>query len=206
MDSIRLVAQDTRSEHDPCLIYSSVASSKAIKLVMAIGTWNWLTIGMLDIVKAFPSTPLPEELQGKIFLKLSKSIMDVMGYTSDEYAQMLTAIEGMKRSNKIYDTYLRKALEKESFKFCPNDEQIISYTTDDGHFFLAAKVVDNIIHVSTHTGLTNKFISAIEQATYKVKTEARDKFIGMQIQELGGENGILVHQERATNTQDRSQV
>jgi hypothetical protein len=188
MDGIRLIAQDTRSEHDPGLVYSSVASSKAIKLVIAVGIWNWLIIGMLDIVKAFPSTPLPTELEGKIFLKLSKSIMDIMGYEPDLYAQMLTAVEGMKRSNKIYDTYLRKALEKEGFKFCPNDEQIISYTTDDGHFFLAAKVVDNIIYVSTHQGLIDKLISAMEQANYKVKIEAKDKFIGMQIEELGGEN------------------
>ena len=170
------------------MVYSSVASSKAIKLVIAVGIWNWLIIGMLDIVKAFPSTPLPTELEGKIFLKLSKSIMDIMGYEPDLYAQMLTAVEGMKRSNKIYDTYLRKALEKEGFKFCPNDEQIISYTTDDGHFFLAAKVVDNIIYVSTHQGLIDKLISAMEQANYKVKIEAKDKFIGMQIEELGGEN------------------
>jgi hypothetical protein len=196
MDGIRLIAQDTRSEHDPGLVYSSVASSKAIKLVIAVGIWNWLTIGMLDIVKAFPSTPLPIELEGKIFLKLSKSIMNIMGYGPDVYAQMLTAVEGMKRSNKIYDTYLRKALEKEGFKFCPNDEQIISYKTDDGHFFLAAKVVDNIIYVSTHHGLTDKLISAMEQANYKVKIEAKDKFIGMQIEELGEENGVLVHQER----------
>ena len=196
MDGIRLIAQDTRSEHNAGLVYSSVASSKAIKLVIAIATWNWLIIGMLDIVKAFPSTPLPAELEGKIFLKLSKSIMDVMGYDYEEYAQMLTAVEGMKRSNKIYDTYLRKALEKEGFKFCPNDEQVISYKTDDGHFFLAAKVVDNIIYASTHQRLTDKFISAIEKANYRVKIEARDKFIGMQIEELGGQNGVLLHQER----------
>jgi len=58
--------------------------------------------------------------------------------------------------------FLMKALKKEGFKFCRNDDQIISYTTDDGHF-LAAKVVDNITYVLTHQGFTN----------YKVKIEAK---------------------------------
>ena len=77
MDSVRLVAQDTRSDHDPSLVYSTVASSKALKMVFAIATLNWLKIGMVDIVKAFPSTPLPKELKGTIFLKLSKAIMNL---------------------------------------------------------------------------------------------------------------------------------
>jgi hypothetical protein len=109
---------------------------------------------------------------------------------------MLTAVEGMQRSNKIYDIHLRKALEKDGFQCCPNDEQIISYKTHDGHFFLGAKVVDNIVYAATHQGLEDYFIAAIEKAFYKVKREADNKFIGMQIEELGGENGILVHQER----------
>ena len=196
MDSIRLVAQDTRSEHEPSLVYATVASSKAIKLVFAIATWNWLKIGMVDIVKAFPSTPLPQELEGMIFLKLSKSIMDVMNYETDQLALAQTAIEGMKRSNKIYEINFREAIEKEGFVCCPNEEQIISYRTSDGHFFLGAKVVDNIVYAATHKGLEDKFIAAIEKAKYRVKTEADNKFIGMQIEELGGEHGILVHQER----------
>jgi hypothetical protein len=196
MDSIRLVAQDTRSEHEPNLVYSTVASSKAIKLVFAVATWNWLKIGMVDIVKAFPSTPLPKEMEGTTFLRLSKSIMDVMNFEPDQFAQVLTAIEGLKRSNKIYDVNFRKAIEQEGFECCPNDEQIISYRTSDGHFFLGAKVVDNIVYAATHKGLEDKFITAIEKAKYRVKTEADNKFIGMQIEELGGESGILLHQER----------
>jgi len=97
MDSIRLVAQDTRSEHEPGLVYSTVASSKAIKMVFSIATWNWLKIGMLDIVKAFPSTPLPKELVNTIFLKLSKSIMELMNYTPCQYAQMLTGCSARTR-------------------------------------------------------------------------------------------------------------
>jgi len=187
----RFVIQDTLSKWAPAQVFSSVASAKGIKLVIQIGAHNRIKLRILDVYKAFPSTPLPTELRGRLFIKLPRSLC----YEEHVFAEMLTAIEGMKLSNHIYDKHLKVGLLAYGFKTCPNDDQIICKREDDGNFLLAAKVVDNIIFVATSYKLEEQLTTAMQACGYTVKIEASDKFIGMQIEYMT--NGdILLHQLR----------
>ena len=187
----RFVIQDTLSKWSPAQVFSSVASAKAIKMVLQIGAHNGIKLKILDVYKAFPSTPLPAELQGRLFTKLPRAL----GYAEERYAEMLTAIEGMRLSNHIYDKHLKIGLLAKGFQTCPNDDQIICKREDDGNLMLAAKVIDNIIFVATTQELECQLVRAMRECGYTVKVEASDKFIGMQIEYLA--NGdIHLHQGR----------
>jgi hypothetical protein len=81
------------------------------------------------------------------------------------------------------------------FETCPNDDKIIRKRQDDGHFLLAAIVVDNIIYMSTNDELERQLIESLQACGYTVKTEASDKFIGMQLEYLS-DGDLLLHQKR----------
>ena len=83
-DDASFVVQDTLSKYAPPKVFSVVASSKDIKLVLAIGAHNNIEDGILDVWKAYPSTPLPSELRGKIYLRLPKDL----GYGPNKFALM----------------------------------------------------------------------------------------------------------------------
>ena len=90
---------------------------------------------------------------------------------------------------------MKVGLLARGFKTCPNDDQIISKVDDDGSTLIGAKVVDNIVFVATKPELEYQLIDAMRGCGYKVKVEASDKFIGMQIEYLA--NGdIHLHQGR----------
>jgi hypothetical protein len=101
----------------------------------------------------------------------------------------------MRLSNHIYDKHLKAGLLAWGFNTCPNDDQIISKVEEDGNILIAAKVVDNIIYMTTSQALEDQLIEAMRGCGYTVKVEASDKFIGMQIEYLT--NGdIHLHQWR----------
>ena len=192
-DAARLVVQDTRSIHSPAEVFSSVANSKAIKVFMSIVARNALKDNMrhVDVWKAFPNTLLPEELQGKLFIKLPKEL----GYPAQTYAKLINAIEGMRLSNHIYDRHINAGLVAHEFQAVPNDDQIIFKVESDGNFLLAVKVVDNILSVATRQPLQEQLVAAIEASGYQLKDEATDKFVGLQL-EWNEDGDLLVHQER----------
>ena len=187
----RLVVQDSRSVHSPAEVYSSVASSKAIKLVLGVAAHNGMKPQIRDIVKAFPNTPLPQELKGKLYIRLPKEL----GYSSDTFAMLINAVEGFKLSNHIYDRYIHDGFKAHGFQTVPNDDQLIFKVQDDGNFIWAVKVVDNVLSISTQPQLDSQLVTAMEQSGYTVKDEAPDKFIGMQL-EWNADGDLLLHQER----------
>ena len=107
----------------------------------------------------------------KIFLKLPKCLGDL-------YFEMITYIEGCQLSNNIYDSTIKTGLKEEGFRIFPGDEQTITKSTTDGHFILAAQVVDNFIITSTCPDLVTQLYHAVENMGYILNTEADDKFIG----------------------------
>ena len=187
----RLVVQDSRSVHSPADVYSSVASAKAIKIVLGIAAHNGMKPQIRDIVKAFPNTPLPQELKGKIFIRLPKEL----GYSSDTYAMLNNAVEGYKLSNHIYEDNIHEGFIEHGFKTVPNDDQLIFKVEDDGNFIWAVKVVDNILSIATSQHLHEQLVTSMEGSGYTVKNEAPDKFIGMQL-EWNALGDLLLHQER----------
>jgi hypothetical protein len=72
---------------------------------------------------------------------------------------------------------------------------MITKRMEDGHFLLAAKVVDNFIITATTVELVHDLFEAVQLSGYYITEEANDKFVGMEIIRLStGE--ILVNQQR----------
>lgn len=187
---VRFVAQDStkRRKLPPHEVYSSVATAKNIKKVIALAAWHGLPLKMADIKSAFPNTTLPKHLKGKVFLKLPKAL-------GSHCYEMITCIEGFQISNNTYDATVKEGLLKQGFGCFPGDEQMITKRMEDGHFLLAAKVVDNFIITATTVELVHDLFEAVQLSGYDITEEANDKFVGMEIIRLStGE--ILVNQQR----------
>ena len=187
---VRFVVQDStkRRKLAPHEVYSSVATAKNIKTVIAIAAWHGLPLKMADIKAAFPHTKLPNHLKGKIFLKLPKAL-------GAHCYEMITCIEGFQISNHTYDARIKEGLIQQGFTFFPGDEQIITKSNKDGHFLMAAKVVDNFIITATIVDLVNELYEAVRLAGYTITGEADDKFVGLEIKRLST-GDILVNQRR----------
>ena len=88
------------------------------------------------------------------------------------------------RRNEIIKSHLGNhmttALLASGFQTLPNDDQIIYKVKTDRNFLLAAKVIDNILFISTLITLQEELIAAMQSAGYTVKIEAKDKIIGMK--------------------------
>lgn len=93
------------------------------------------------------------------------------------------------------DSTIKTGLKEEGFRIFPGDEQMITKSTTDGHFILAAQVVDNFIITSTCPDLVTQLYHAVENMGYILNTEADDKFIGMEISRQP-DGDIHVNQER----------
>jgi hypothetical protein len=154
---VRFVAQDStkRRKLPPHEVYSSVATAKNIKKVIALAAWHGLPLKMADIKSAFPNTTLPKHLKGKIFLKLPKSL-------GSHCYEVVTCIEGFQISNHTYDATVKEGLLKQGFGCFPGDEQMITKRMEDGHFLLAAKVVDNFIITATTVELVHDLFEAVQ--------------------------------------------
>lgn len=187
---VRFIVQDSvkRRKLPAHEVYSSVATAKNIKEVICIAAWHGLLLQMADIKTAFPTTKLPNHLRGKIFLKLPKCLGGIC-------FEMITCIEGFQLSNHIYDSTIKAGLIAHGFRIFPGDEQMITKETEDNHFILFAKVVDNFIITATCDELVTELYKTIESMGYIMTTEADDKFIGMEIRRQSNGN-IFINQER----------
>ena len=117
-----------------------------------------ITFYLLDVYKAFPSTPNRQSSKDAY----SSSYQGRWVTTgSDMHAEQLTAIEGFKLSNHIHDKHLkaglapRKGLQGMSWQWT---DYTLGQRWCDGNTLITAKLVDNIVFVAIKSELGYQLI------------------------------------------------
>ena len=176
----RLVVQHSKKRFpstDPDVVHATVASAKNVKTVLDLSAHIGKPHQQGDIETAFPMTPLWPDLVGTIYLEFPKclDLPDGMVF------EMLTFMEGFQLSNSAFDARLNEGLIAYGFRFCPNDSQLLCINTSESDFWLAVKVVDNLMFISTCDTLKDLLFEAVQSVGYNIIDEATDKFLDAEL-------------------------